>query len=354
MVGRDTAPFSRRHWLAACGGLLGAPLLPGCAAVEDRPAPTALLGGNIQPGGGGAPAAGTPLLTPWLAVNGAWRGTLGLPGGALAAPAAPMARLQLQQPVGVAARDERVVLYDAGLRQLLRWDRLLDQITPLTAAGSVGAPLGAEHAMGLQLLSDGSLWVAEALAGQVLNIDLQGRVRRTLRDTGPGLRPVAVLQWPGSQDVYVGDATEARILVFNSFGRVQARLGDGLLQSVSAMATGPQGLVVLDRLAQQVLVFDRDGRVLQTFGDDSLLQPRALAVDGHGRVYVGDDSDQRIKAFARDGERLGQVGGSGNGPGRFGRIDALSADGAQLYVADSVNSRVAVLLIAPPSLRGGR
>ena len=207
------------------------------------------------------------------------------------------------------------------------------------------------------MLADGSVWVAEPLAGQVLNIDAQGRVRRTLRDNARASRPVAVVQLPGSLDVYVGDSAPmpwSSWCSTPSAARCRRAWVEGLLQSISAMAAGPQGLVVLDRLAQQVLVFGRDGRVLQTFGDDSLLQPRALAVDMHGRVYVGDDGDQRIKAFSADGERLAQVGGTGNAPGRFGRIDAMCADGAQLYVADSRNARLAVLLIAPPSLGTGR
>jgi hypothetical protein len=353
MVNLPADTFTRRRWLGAWGGLLAAPLLPGCAALEETAAPAALSGGTIQPAGGGAPAPGTPLLTPWLTLNGAWRGS-DANAAALPAPVVPLARLQLQQPMGVTAHNERVVLYDAGLRQLLRWDRTQDRLIPMSNAGSVGAPLNADHAMGLQLLADGSVWVAEPLAGQVLNIDLNGRVRRTLRDSTRASRPVAVVQLPGSLDVCVGDSTEALITVFSTTGRALTRWGGGALQSISAMAHGPQGLVVLDRLAQQVLVFDREGRVQQTFGDDSLLQPRALAVDMHGRVYVGDDGDQRIKAFSADGERLAQVGGSGNAPGRFGRIDALGADGAQLYVADSRNARLAVLLIAPPSLGNGR
>jgi hypothetical protein len=340
MVSTLPAALSRRAWLA---------LLAGCAAVEETPPPRALDSppAPVQPGGGGAPAAGTPLLTPWLSLQGAWRGALP---GTTAAPAAPQ-RIQLLQPLGVAAQAELVVIYDAGLRQLLRWDRLRDQLTPLAAPGALGAPLAADHALGLQLLPDASVWLADPQAGRVLQLDALGRVRRTLADPLAS-RPVAVLQPPGTQDVLVADATDARVLVFSATGRVLTRWGGGKLQSIAAMAWGPEGLLVLDRLAQQVLLFDRNGRVLRSLGDDSLLQPRALAVDAHGRVYISDDADQRIHVFAGT-ERIARFGGAGNGPARFGRIAALAADGAQLYVADAANARVAVLLIAPPSLRGG-
>jgi hypothetical protein len=106
---------------------------------------------------------------------------------------------------------------------------------------------------------------------------------------------------------------------------------------------------VLDRAAQQVVILGAQGEVLEVIGENELVQPRALAVDRSGRVFVSDDVDQRIKVF-RGAQLLGTAGGDGNGPGRFGRIEAMAIDGNLLYVADSVNARVQVMLIAPPSM----
>jgi hypothetical protein len=52
----------------------------------------------------------------------------------------------------------------------------------------------------------------------------------------------------------------------------------------------------------------------------------------------------------RGGKLLASFGGKGNGPGRFGRIESMALDGNLLYVADSLNARVEVLLVAPPSM----
>jgi hypothetical protein len=79
------------------------------------------------------------------------------------------------------------------------------------------------------------------------------------------------------------------------------------------------------------------------------VQPRALAVDASGRVFVSDEMEQRIKVF-RGGKLLASFGGSGNAPGRFGRIESMALDGNLLYVADSLNARVEVLLVSPPSM----
>jgi hypothetical protein len=80
--------------MALCG--IGA-LLPGCAPLPPEPA-----------GASPAPAAGrgTPLLTPWMTLAGAWRASaptaqplplpMPVPGGP------PNQRLNFQLPVGVA------------------------------------------------------------------------------------------------------------------------------------------------------------------------------------------------------------------------------------------------------------
>jgi DNA-binding beta-propeller fold protein YncE len=152
--------------------------------------------------------------------------------------------------------------------------------------------------------------------------------------------------------VLVADAATARIVVFDPLGRARHVLGGNRppsLQSIAAMAFGPRGLYVLDRLAQQVVVLDRAGVPVQVIGENQLVQPRAMAVDASGRVFVGDDLEQRIKVF-RDRRLLASVGGAGNGPGRFGRIESMAIDGNLLYVADSLNARVQVMMIAPASL----
>ena len=321
--------------------LLGCALLAlGCAPMEPAPAPA-------RPAAG----AGAPLLTPWITLNGAWRATAPVVQPApfappVLAPPTPQ-RLNFQLPVGVALRGEQMLIADAGWRQLFRLERSRDVMLPL---GPYATALSADHATSLQLGSDGSAWLVEPAAGRVLQLDAAGRVRRTLRDERFASRPIAVVASEAPGDIYVADSTDARIVVFEPFGRVIRRFGENKLQSVAAMVGGPLGLYVVDRLAQQVVVFGFDGSVRQSFGEGVLVQPRAIAVDAAGRVFVGDDADQTIRVFL-DGEHIANAGGQGSAPGRFGRIDALAVDGNLLAVADSVNARVQLLLVSPESLR---
>jgi DNA-binding beta-propeller fold protein YncE len=322
--------FTRRAFaLGGAGALAG---LAGCAADEGqvrRVRPE-------QPSG---------LLRPWLSISGGWRLDTASP-LQLARPTG--ARVNLVQPVGVVARNEIVMIADAGARVIWRFDRTRDSLTPF-ADFTGWVP---EAGSSMQLGNDFSLWVALPAQHHVVQYDLRGKAVRRWASALDAPRPVSVVVPEDRSEVVVGDIATARIVVFDPLGQPREILGGpraSALESVSAMALGPAGLYVLDRLAQQVVVLDRRGLPVQVIGEHQLVQPRALAVDASGRVFVSDEMEQRIKVFRGD-QLLASFGGKGNAPGRFGRIESMALDGNLLYVADSVNARVDVLLVAPPSM----
>jgi hypothetical protein len=324
----------RRRSLALAGGAFALGL-GGCAALDE-------------PAGGPAPAPTadpTRLLTPWLSLNGGWRveaqqfPQVGRPTGQ---------RVTFVQPTGVAARDDLLLVADAGARALLRVERARDAVAPFATFTGGGADTGTS----LQLGADFSAWVALPAEHMVVQYDPRGRIVRRWIDESDAPRPVAVAVPEDRSEILVGDGATARVIVFDPLGRPLGVLGGrrpAVLQSLSAMTLGPRGLYVLDRLAQQVVVLDRRGLPLEVIGENQLVQPRALAVDRAGRVFVSDDAGQRIKVF-RGPQLLASVGGAGNGPGRFGRIESLAIDGNLLYVADSANARVHVMMVAPVAL----
>lgn len=339
---------NRLHALAATLVACVSLVLAGCAPLEviaPPPPPAGHVAAPTPDARASAPAGA--LLTPWTTLTGGWRASLPQPGAPLSVMPPATQRINFQLPVGVALRGDLMLIADAGWRQLFRLERSRDQ---MVALGPYATALAGDHATSLQIGSDGSVWLADPAAGRVVQLDAFGRVRRALRDERAASRPVAVWASEVPGDVYVADSTEARIVVFEPFGRALRSFGGGKLQSLAGMAPGPEGLYVVDRLAQQVVVFDLDGRVRRSFGEDSLVQPRAIAVDAAGRVFVGDDADQTIKVYL-DGQRIAIFGGSGNTPGRFGRIDGLAVDGNLLAVADGVFARVQLLMVSPESLR---
>ena len=329
------APLRRRAFtLAGTGLALG---LGGCAAVDGaQPVAT-------PPGGAGG--TGGAILSHWLSLTGGWRidpqqppQVAKLLGG----------RSDFVQPVGVAARNGVLLVADSGARTLWRVERARDAMAPFTTFRGGVADAGAS----MQLGSDFSAWVALPAERVVVQYDARGRIVRRWANEVDAPRPVAVAVPEDRSRVLVGDSATAQVLVFDPLGQIQGRLGGRQplpLQSIAAMALGPRGLYVLDRLAQQVMVFDPRGGLVEVLAEHQLVQPRALAVDGSGRVFVSDEADQTIKVF-RGEELLGVVGGRGAGPSRFGRIESMALDGNLLYVADSQNARVQVLMVAPPSM----
>jgi len=330
--------IGRREFTMGLGALaLG---VAGCAG-EQVPASGAASGA--------AAAGASALLTPWLSLNGGWRADARQSIGA-----APVAgpRINFVQPVGVAAQGDVLMVADAGARTLWRMERgrdVMARFAPFTGSG-------AEQGASLQVGNDFSTWIALPAEHRVVQYDARGRMVRQWIDEANAPRPVAVAVPEDRSEVLVADGASAQILVFNPLGRLLRVLGGDrahMLQSIGAMCLGPRGLYVLDRVAQQVVVFGPRGEVIEIIGENQLVHPRAMTVDRSGRVFVGDDIDQRIRVF-RGSDLLGSAGGTGAGPGRFGRIEGLAVDGNMLYVADSVNARIQVMLVAPTSMERER
>jgi DNA-binding beta-propeller fold protein YncE len=329
--------FTRRQALALAGATIALGVT-GCAATDradDRISrPLSAAGSN-------------GLLTPWLSINGGWRVDSQQP---IRSTPITGPRLLFVQPVGVAVQGDVLLVADAGARTLWRLDRSRDSMVPF-APFTGGSP---EQGASLQMGNDFSAWIALPSEHSVVQYDFRAREVRRWRDDANAPQPVAVAVPEDRSEILVGDAATAQVVVFSPLGRTLRLLNRGrsqIVQSIAAMTLGPAGLYVLDRIAQQVVVLGASGDVLEVIGENQLVRPRAMAVDRSGRLFVSDDVDQRIKVF-RGAQLLGTAGGFGAGPARFGRIEAMAIDGNLLYVADSLNARVQVLLVAPPSMEG--
>ncbi len=68
-----------------------------------------------------------------------------------------------------------------------------------------------------------------------------------------------------------------------------------------------------------------------------------VAVDGTGRIFVGDRQDPKICAFTAEGELIATIGSKGEGPGEFNRLSEINIGrGDTLYAFDITLARISV------------
>lgn len=255
---------------------------------------------------------------------------------AIARPLPGADRLRLRQPVGVAAAGHEVVIVDAGLRQLLRYDLTVDTLTPLASFATLLA-----EPVGLAIGPDRSIYVADPGVRRVLRYARDGRLLQTFFDDVHLARPSAVAV-DDAGNVVVADRSLRQLVYFNALGAtlrvVDAGAGFG---TVGALAGDAARAYLLDPQARRVLLL-QDARVAQTIDLASLQRPGALAVDRDGTLFVAERADNTVRAL-RDGREVARYARA-NGM-QFADISALAADGGRLYVADRVAARVHVLAL---------
>lgn len=163
---------------------------------------------------------------------------------------------------------------------------------------------------------DGSAYVAAFAGGEIVVLDANGRVERTLRGGLRGLdRPFACLELPGDKGplLAVSEYGANRVLLLDAVGR--------RVREIGAKGTGP----------------------------GQLLGPQYLATDGRGHLYVCDWGNGRVNKYDLEGNFLLQLGrGSNGGAPRLGGPTGIAvAPGSvsspgEIYVADRARARIEV------------
>lgn len=178
-----------------------------------------------------------------------------------------------------------------------------------------------------------------------------GRWLVGLDDAG---QPPLVLQRPTAMAgdeagrLYVADASRAAVFVFDAeAGELHlwehAAAGQRFV-SPAGIATAPDRVHVADAALGAVYVFDRRGEPLARIGAGLLRRPTGVARDpATGRLFVADTQAHDIKVFAADGRHLATWGRRGERAGEFNFPSHLAFADGELYVTDTLNSRVQVL-----------
>ncbi len=164
--------------------------------------------------------------------------------------------------------------------------------------------------------------------------------------------PTGIAVWGG--EVFVSDARNGRIQVFDFDGNFKRRIGTpgkapGQLGRPMNLAIAGGELYVADYWNDRIAVFGLDGTYRRAIGGKGdgpgrFSAPGGVAVAANGDIYVADFYNQRIQQLRADGEFVRQWGttrqvGVWAGEFNYPTAVAVAADGT-LVVADGYNDRI--------------
>jgi DNA-binding beta-propeller fold protein YncE len=180
------------------------------------------------------------------------------------------------------------------------------------------------------------------------------RVWQAIAGIVAGEQAPVVLQRPqsgiadDSGRVYVTDASRQAVFVFDEKAGELAvwDKAEGLTGFVApvGIALGPEHeVLVADAGLAIVARLDARGETLAPIGRGVLKRPTGLAYDPvGGRIYVADTYAHDIKVFDAKGALVATLGRRGSGEGEFNFPTHLAFARGELYVTDTLNSRIQV------------
>jgi DNA-binding beta-propeller fold protein YncE len=151
--------------------------------------------------------------------------------------------------------------------------------------------------------------------------------------------------------IYVSDTGLGQVWVFDTPAKQVRFIGnDGPTRLVTpaGVVVDAQGTVfVADTKLDRVFGFDQTGKVVMAIGqNDEFYSPSGLALDGRtSRLYVTDTGRHKVRVYdSRTGSFLFEFGTRGTGPAEFNFPTHVSFRHGRLYVTDTMNFRVQVLM----------
>ncbi|MCC6546108.1 SMP-30/gluconolactonase/LRE family protein [Candidatus Sumerlaeota bacterium] len=209
--------------------------------------------------------------------------------------------------------------------------------------------------------TDDTLWVADTHYSRIIHYDQEGRIIKMFGKAGenPGqmIFPTDAVADPDGKTLWVCEyGRRNRIIKMDREGVFEKEWGSEVFDSgdlgrpmAICLSDDAQRLYVIDAGNNRVVVYDRDGKELKRFGRDGngpgeMIYPLDMAMAPDGSLYVMEYGNCRVSRFTQDGKFLGAWGEPGYSLGQLYSPwgCAVSQEG-DLLMADTNNNRLQLL-----------
>ncbi len=267
----------------------------------------------------------------------------------------PVEKLELRKPYGVTT-DSRGRIYTADTQ--LKVVFVIDPGAKVVERreGNSRAPMAMP--VGVAVDSEDRLFVSDAQLHSITCYDRSGEAIARFGTDSLG-RPGGIAIDPRRSRLYVADAKESRIAVFdtktfqfkNYFGAPgkPGKAEKGTFAAPTNVAVDRQGnIYVADTLNYRVQILNPAGEFLRSFGAQGdrpgeFIRPKGIAVDSEGHVYVADAEFNNFQVLSPEGRPLLAVGILGSAPGEFSLIAGLHIDSKdRIYTTEMYIGRIQV------------
>jgi sugar lactone lactonase YvrE len=265
--------------------------------------------------------------------------------------AGPAETPQLLRPYAVTQDSAgRLIVADTGQRVVHIFD--FEHRSYRFIPGERRRPLGSP--VGVAVDRSDNIYVSDSAQARILVFDRNGKFLRVIGDPARGVelrRPTGLAIDREQQLLYVCDTLRHEVLVLNLAGTLvrtigRRGVGPGEFNFPTSLAISGETLYVVDAMNFRVQAFARNGRFLHSFGKlghrtGTFNRPKGIAADNDGNLYIVDGLFETVQVFDPEGHLLYYFGSPGRGPGQFVLPAGIYIDPRnRIFVADTYNRRI--------------
>jgi streptogramin lyase len=208
----------------------------------------------------------------------------------------------------------------------------------------VGKPYGVA-------IYQGEVFVTDMAGAGYGVFELETGTTRFVRPEGAGrLKKAANITIDTDGTRYITDTIAGQVLAYDRQDRFLRAYGKTNQFKPADVAIVDERLYITDLRNHQVQVLDKSsGELLFSFGeqgggDGQFVHPNSLALGSGGTIWVVDTNNFRVQQFSLEGEYLNTVGSVGLSPGTFARPKGLAVDRDDiLYIVDTATTKIQIL-----------